>query len=733
MAGKKRAASSSDGLGMLGGRTFDVLPDRIDLRDRAYLPPLRSLPSRYPAPTVIKKYLPAYAPAVRNQGQEGACTGFGLAAVVNFLLWTRNWRGTALMVAALDGAAATHPSGAASESGLPDVAPPDVFVSPRMLYQMARHYDEWAGEDYEGSSCRGAMKGWHKHGVCSEATWKYDPGKFIKPTSNWQEEAAAIPLGAYYRVDKDAINDLQSALFEIGALYVSALVHDGWELKPADSLDKAVIRKPRKKQRGGHAFALVGYNGDGFIVQNSWGSKWAFGGFALLPYEDWLHHATDAWAASLGVPIHDQTDNAPVEGAQGQQTLVRQVAWVQALKARGVSEARISRTADVTPWNALKACSYSVVQGDDGRPLHRQPEVESADDAVRNTCFRLPRDFFAANGTRKLVIYAHGGLNSESASIDRTRVLAPFFDGNGIFPIFYAWRSGFQETVERIVRGEVENWLSSAGLDARLPAGWSFDDITSRIDRFRERLADQWDRAIEAGCRAGVRPVWTQMKQSAGDGTAADGALRRMIEVLAELNKELKKNGDPLEIHLVGHSAGSLVLGHLLGLLKGAKLAAKTCTLWAPACTVEFANEHYRPAIDGNVLAKNGLFCEILSDSRERADTVGPYRKSLLYLVSRALETQRDAALLGMELAWSATDGNWDESQAAAIQSWLDFRGRSRAALEIQGDPTVSNGLEMIKAAHGAFDNDVKVVERLISRITGKKPPACRVTNLSGF
>jgi len=79
-------------------------------------------------------------PIILDQGKEGACTGFGLAAVVNFLLRNRMHK-----------------------------TPRRDFVSARMLYEMARRYDEWEGDKYEGSSIRGAMKGWHKHGVCSEA------------------------------------------------------------------------------------------------------------------------------------------------------------------------------------------------------------------------------------------------------------------------------------------------------------------------------------------------------------------------------------------------------------------------------------------------------------------------------------------------------------------------------------------------------------------------------------
>ena len=64
-----------------------------------------------------------------------------------------------------------------------------------------------------------------------------------------------------------------------------------------------VISAPADREAiGGHAFALVGYNRTGFLVQNSWGVQWGKGGFATLPYEDWLDSAYDAWVARPGVP-----------------------------------------------------------------------------------------------------------------------------------------------------------------------------------------------------------------------------------------------------------------------------------------------------------------------------------------------------------------------------------------------------------------------------------------------
>ena len=121
-------------------RKLDVHPDPLDFRDRMFEPTLVEVP-----PGRLFRAIGNYSVPILDQGQEGACTGFGLATVVNYLL--NSFR----------------------DASFRDHAP----VSPRMLYDMARRYDEWPGENYEGSSARGAMKGWHKHGVCSETLWPY--------------------------------------------------------------------------------------------------------------------------------------------------------------------------------------------------------------------------------------------------------------------------------------------------------------------------------------------------------------------------------------------------------------------------------------------------------------------------------------------------------------------------------------------------------------------------------
>ncbi|MFY9479865.1 MAG: C1 family peptidase [Aquabacterium sp.] len=181
-------------------------------------------------------------------------------------------------------------------------------VSPRMLYNFARRYDEYDGEDDDGSSCRGALKGWFNHGVCLEADWPYSDAS-PTPKYGYAKRAAAHTLGVYFRVDLGFITDLQAAIQEVGAVYVSAFTHDGWSeiphqaKSPANHAALPVIPfDGRPSETDGHAFALWGFNAQGFAIQNPWGTGWGVGGFAILTYGDWLANAMDAWVVAMGVP-----------------------------------------------------------------------------------------------------------------------------------------------------------------------------------------------------------------------------------------------------------------------------------------------------------------------------------------------------------------------------------------------------------------------------------------------
>lgn len=243
-------------------------PDTADYRDLLYVPSLVNVPAERPLDTYRRWRLP-----ILNQGSEGACTGFGLAAVANYLQRTR-----------------AGGSGAVKR------------VSPRMLYEMAKRYDEWPGEDYDGSSCRAAIKGWHKHGVCSEDAWPYRDGDEIGDlTPDREVDARRHPLGAYFRVNSKDLVAMHAAMTEAGVLYVSAFTHVGWDRVGNDG--RVPYRPGIEKDGGGHAICLVGYDSKGFHFQNSWGEGWGNNGFGHLSYNDWLAHGKDAWACRLGVAV----------------------------------------------------------------------------------------------------------------------------------------------------------------------------------------------------------------------------------------------------------------------------------------------------------------------------------------------------------------------------------------------------------------------------------------------
>jgi hypothetical protein len=275
---------------------FKVRRDRADFRDYYYVPPANAPPRRFPESAALHEVVTHYLAdhLVLQQGQYGACCGFGLAAVINLQRWRQ--------------ALLAHRRGLTGAPGLPAPWRPPDKVSPAMLYVNARRYDNRKGERYEGSTCRGAVKGLHHEGVCHARSWPYR-GRPMKPKGlAWKEEAKEIRLGAYYRIGTKQIDHLKAAIHELHALFVSADVHDGWMyIRERTTLDETRIRPIRDRSDvGGHAFALVGYTLDGFVVQNSWGRGWGYGGFAVLPFEDWHRHAYDAWAISLDRPLgHD--------------------------------------------------------------------------------------------------------------------------------------------------------------------------------------------------------------------------------------------------------------------------------------------------------------------------------------------------------------------------------------------------------------------------------------------
>ena len=603
----------------LGKRTLDILPDLPDIRDRIYLPHLRSLvPAIYPK-------IPF---AVRDQGEDSSCTGFALAHVLDFLR-TRDI--------------------------IPAIPQP---VSARMLYEMAKRNDEWSGSAYEGSSIRGAIKGLFRNGVCSDALAPDQPKiKNWVLTYEMAKEAREIRLGAYLRVQPD-ISDYHAALNEVGVIYASAQIHVGWDKPDGDGRIKA-----GGKPSGGHAFAIVGYDKEGFWVLNSWGDDWGKDGIAHWTYADWASTIMDAWVLQIGVQAPEAFGAAAVKTP--------------------TSATGLFGTNDPTRMDILG----HFINIDDGRLIKHGSYSSPTEDEMGETVKRLQTE--GPDGKRgydHLVIYAHGGLNDTLAEARRiaTWKRTEIFGRNKIYNFHLMWGTGFLEEIfERAQKAQTVGG-HPALFDFLFEAGFG----------------------RELGQRA-----WRNMKRDARaafDGSEeSNGGIKGLTPLLKGLDDGKKP---PVALHLVGHSAGSILLGRFLtalGRFNLQKLKLHSIHLMAPACTSAFFNEHYGPYLknNGKLKLQDKIYLYNLPDRLELADTVRLdfppvpyYSRSLLYLVSRSYEDVANTPLAGMQRYSSDLAGNGKLE--------IDYATSERTTSE----------------THGGFDNDAATLTTIMSRILGKKP-----------
>ncbi|MGH8032752.1 MAG: C1 family peptidase [Luteimonas sp.] len=650
-------------------RLLDARPDTADFRDRMFEPTLVDVPVTVPLSVHRKRKVP-----VLDQGEEGACTAFGLASVAHTLLRTR-----------ASGADTTR-------------------ISTRMLYDMARRNDEWRGESYSGSSCRGAIKGWHRHGVCSEAAWPYVPGAQLEPyTDARARDAQRHPLGAYLRVNHKDLVAMHAAFAEVGVLYASSAVHAGWEAVTANGR----IAWTQQPVIGYHAYAIVGYDRDGFWIQNSWGDTWGDGGHGWVSYDEWLQRGTDVWVARLAVPVHLQRAQSV---AVSNSSLGRQSA--------GYAQA------DLRP--------HIVSLGNNGM-LRDSGRFGTTIDDVRNIVRQDMRKTMQTWNKKRVLLYAHGGLVPEDSAIQRVADYRQTLLAQEIYPLCFIWKTDFWTTLGNLLRDSAKP--RSEGV----------------FEKAKDLLLDRLDDTLEPLARAaGGRAIWSEMKENALLATTAvkrgpDGGLQECggAALVARLLHAWMGEDASVELHVAGHSAGSILMAPLVQLLTssgqiisgpaagmlgmGARIAS--VNLWAPAITMDAFLMSYVPAIEAGAIDRSCLFT--LTDAAENDDhCVRIYNKSLLYFVAHAFEQQarswiekrlsQGTPIAGMARFIAAKNV---EDQAFGYQRVHALLKNGRldwvqapTSREPTGSPNASDA-----TSHGGFDDDRATIDATVARILGKR------------
>ena len=189
----------------------------IDPNDRDF--PMRQLTLM----EAVARTAPWNAPAPLDQGESSACTGFGSAHLL---------------------AAAPH------------MHPVETSFAFK-IYDWARKYDEWEGEDYDGSSVRGAVKALVAMGCIAGGYW-------------WAWDATTV---------KDYVRR-----------YSPVLTGTDWYMDMMEP-DKEGYIHPAGPMAGGHAYCILGYSDtrEAFRIQNSWGRSWGQGGRAWIKFDDYAH------------------------------------------------------------------------------------------------------------------------------------------------------------------------------------------------------------------------------------------------------------------------------------------------------------------------------------------------------------------------------------------------------------------------------------------------------------
>jgi C1A family cysteine protease len=154
-----------------------------------------------------------------------------------------------------------------------------------------------------GMFIRDGLMSLNTRGVCSEQLWRYDVSILAKNNKSFQPtncHAASKPSKAAH---KEALNhagisyhsliqnlkDMRHCLDE-GFPFVCGINIYDYPGGIYSIKDDNILRMPphgqKPKFKGGHGVMVVGYDDETkrFIVRNSWGTKWADGGYFEMPY-----------------------------------------------------------------------------------------------------------------------------------------------------------------------------------------------------------------------------------------------------------------------------------------------------------------------------------------------------------------------------------------------------------------------------------------------------------------
>lgn len=314
----------------------------------------------------------------------------------------------------------------------------------------------------------------------------------------------------------------------------------------------------------------------------------------------------------------------------------------------------------------------------------------------------LPRALAqSADGKLRLLLYAHGGLVSESSGLRIAHKHIDWWKRNGVYPIYFVWETGLFETL-----GDL---LNRARQGARAVTRDLADHTTDPI--------------IELTARALRGPrIWGGMKWSAERAvdppTPSDAVGGGAHYFAVKLKAFCDAHRDSVELHAVGHSAGSIFHSHFVPLAHSMGVPPfASAHFMAPAVRVDTFKEKFLKSIEESGSVKHLTIYTMLRDYERDDDCARLYRKSLLYLIYYALEDERKTPILGLEESLRGDAG---------LKSFFGLGGVASRLGEVVWSVTESDtgNSASQSTTHGGFDDDSPTMNSIAHRVLGKPDAA---------
>jgi len=286
-----------------------------------------------------------------------------------------------------------------------------------------------------------------------------------------------------------------------------------------------------------------------------------------------------------------------------------------------------------------------------------------------------------APGPVPVVLYAHGGLVDKASGFGIAQQQVVWWKENGVYPIHFVWETGLGTALWDALR----RWASGGR------RGW--------VDEAKDTFLEVAARLLGGG------GIWNDMKIDAAAASVKGGGGHYFVRALA---KFMADHPNEIEVHAVGHSAGSIFHSHLLDAALAADVPEiASLNLLAPAVRVDTFSKLVMPHARSGKIARVAIFT--MDDEAERADTcLRIYNKSLLYLVSASFEPQKATPILGMAKFLTRDAELADFFTGAAADGDLVL------APNAVGVRTASAA-----TSHGDFDNDGATMESVARRVAG--------------